>query len=435
MSKRHDLDEGLAFDIHKNSVSRLIPQNDFDRDEPWITLIFTAAFVIASIVSGYATFTGIRLFLNDAGDVGLLVNGTSVLLTIGVVTILAVGWSVICRYGPEARSPSLKGMMVALGVFLFVITFSVSSLSNLTALVGPAAKVMDWRETLTQNRVVVNALGNRSLGVLQLRPGWVAERDKACRLAAGERDSGLVSSLGGGTGPVAAAFIGVCEQTSAFVTSIDSAVEKTNLAVADSQDALREMRKAIRDRSAGVVEREDRYLDAGDQLNVSVQNILAADLSQVLEAGAAQVEQSVALLKADSSFNAQQVEMVSGLRESLQGLLTSTSLVSQQLQAKTPPDYVPVAPLGFIAAIERYWSEFIPAFAAAIGIDCFQIWALCFLLVSKAGKNRYRLRGDFEAFLQTDALTPLAAIRPDGAETKRKNPWFLRRRSGSKLGQ
>lgn len=435
MSKRHDLDEGLAFDVHKDSVSRPLPQNDFDRDEGWITLIFTAAFVIASIVSGYATFTGIRLFLNDAGDVGLLVNGTSVLLTIGVVTMLAVGWSAICRYGPEARSPSLKGMMVGLGLFLFTITFCVSSLSNLTALVGPAAKVMDWRETLTQNRVAVNALGNRSLGVLQLRPGWVAERDKACRLAKGEREKGLVSSLGGGTGPVAAAFIGVCEQTSAFVASIDNAVEKTNLAVADSQEALREMRKAIRDRSAGVVEREDRYLDAGDLLNVSVQSILAADLSQVLEAGAAQVGQSVALLKAGSSFTPQQVEMVSGLRESLQGLLTSTSLVSAQLRAKTPPEYRPVAPLGFIAAIERYWTHFIPAFAAAIGIDCFQIWALGFLLVSKAGKSRHRLRGDFEAFLQTDAFTPLAAIRPDDEAAKRKNRWFLRRRGSSNISQ
>ena len=238
----------------------------------------------------------------------------------------------------------------------------------------------------------MNAYGKRALGVLKLKPGWRAEMEKACALGKAEGKRGLVTSLGGGTGPVAAAFVGVCAQTESFVDSIDNAVAEIRLALVDARVALREMRAAIRDRSVSVIEREDRFLDAGDELNAAIQRIQSADLSDVLEAGAAQLRHSVAELKPDSSFTAKQVEMVAVMKQSLSGLLASTSMVSEQLRSEELPEFQPVESLDFISAVRTYWTNFIPAVAAAIGVDCFQIWSLGFLLVSKAGRFHRKVR-------------------------------------------
>lgn len=363
--------------------------NDFDLNESWITLLFTLVFVICGIVSGYATFVGIRLFLSEAGgDAGLLVNGTSVILTIAVVAIVTVGWTVICRWGPEARTGMLKGGMVLLGAALFVITLCVSSLPNLVALAGPAAKVMDWRTLHAENVVAVNAQATRSLGALQLLPGWRAENERACRLAEGEVQGGLVSTAGGGVGPVAVALLSICEQTGSFIASVEEAVTETRLGVDQARAALAEMRTHIRDRDAAVIDREDRFLDAGDALNDAIQRIRAADLSDVLEAGAVQVSESIVTLRADSAFTPQQVEMVRTLRDGLAGLVTGTRTVSDRLRAGDAPDFQPVQSLDFIAAVFAYAPHFVPVFAAAIGIDCFAAWSLAFLLVSKGGRRR-----------------------------------------------
>ena len=112
------LDDGLAFNLQKNKIDKPIPQNQFDKDEDWVTLIFAGVFIVCAVVSGYATFTGFRLFLQEVGDVGMLVNGTSVILTIAVVAILTVGWNVMCGWGPEARTSWLKFLMAVLGALL-----------------------------------------------------------------------------------------------------------------------------------------------------------------------------------------------------------------------------------------------------------------------------------------------------------------------------
>lgn len=363
-------------------------QNDFDRNEGWITVLFTGVFVICGVVSGYATFTGIRLFLDETGDVSLLTKGTSVILTLAVSAILTVGWSVICRWGPEARNGWLKTAMVGLGAALFAITLSVSSLSNLMALVGPAAKVADWKAQHAQAQLVVNAYGNRALSVAGIQTGWKAEMERSCRLANGEMKGGLVSATGAGVGPVASALIGVCEQTKSFVASAETAIADTHQAVAEARDALRAMRHAIRNRSVSVTDREDAFLDAGERLNGAVQGILTADLSRVLRAGAHQVSESIAELTPGSSFTAKQVEAVSSVKQGLGGLVASTTAITEEMSAEAAPDYAPVTSLGFLEAIFAYGARYIPVFAAAIGIDCFQIWALGFLLVSKAGRAR-----------------------------------------------
>lgn len=364
--------------------------NDFDMNEAWITLLFTAVFIICGVVSGYATFTGIRLFLTETGDATLLVSGTSVIITIAVMAILTVGWSVICRWGPEARTSLLKTMMVGLGAALFVITLSVSSLSNLMALVGPAAKVADWKMQYATNRIVVNAYGNRALSVSVIQAGWKAEKEKSCRLADGELSGGLVSTAGSGVGPVATALIGVCEQTKSFISTADAAAHATQEAVARARLALKDMQAAIRDRGTPVIDREAAFLDAGEELNSAIQDILAADLSQVLDAGAEQVRRSVAELAPDSSFTPRQVESVSSLKQSLDGLVVSTRAISERMRSANLPDYQPVRSMEFAEAIFAYGSRYVPVFAAAIGIDCFQLWALGFLLVSKAGRQRRR---------------------------------------------
>ena len=322
----------------------------------------------------------------------MMANGLSVIITISVTAMQAVGWYLICQYGPEARTPFLKSLMLGLGAALLAITLSVSSLPNMIRLVGPPAIVKDWEDTHRDRTVAVNIYARHSLGVLKLRPGWLAEMKRSCGLAEAEADDGLVSSLGGGKGPVAVAFFGVCEQTKAFIASVDAATEEVRGATADAHRSLHEMRDAIRDRSSPIIEREDRFLDAGDKLNAAVQRIRAADLSDVLEAGAAQIAQSIAELKPDSSFTPEQVEMVSALKGSLSGLLTSTAAVSKRLGAAALPDYRPVTSPDYITAIRKHWLHFIPAVAAAVGIDCFQIWAFCFLLVSMAGKSPRRRR-------------------------------------------
>ncbi len=367
---------------------RLPGENDFDRSVGFVSLIFGLGFVICAIASGFATFVGIHLFLDEAGGGSSLVNGTSVILTIAVVTILTIGWTFICRYGPEVRSTALKGVMVLLGVALFAMTVSVSSLPNLMAIIGPPAKVRDWLRSQIEYTVLVNDLADRSLFVAQLLPLWMAENGRACPLAEGEMNGGLASGLGGGVGPVAVTLSGICNQTGSFIDSIETAVADVESGVEQARAALSDMRVAIRDRDAPVVDREARFLEAGDALNAAAQQIRNADLLATLEAGAQQVRQSITELQADSSYSPRQIEMVSGFRESLNGLVTATEAVSQRLGTGGALQFPPVESPDYLEAIGTYWLHYLPGFAAAIGIDCFQIWALFFLLASKGGRGR-----------------------------------------------
>ena len=355
----------------------------FDRAMPWIMILFGGVFLICGVTSGYATFSGIMLFLNEVGDFGPIVKGTASLITIAVTSILIVGWSVLTRFGPDVRSTWRKLAMLTLGVALLVITLCVSSLPNLMYLAGPAAKQHDWRLTHGRMSTIVTAIEGRALGVIKIRAGWIAEQTRACQLEAAELEGGIVSTVGKGTGPVAVALGGVCSQTESFVASIDQALKTVEAQMAKARAALVFMRDIVRDREAGIVEREDRFLLAGDALIEALQRIRAADLSDALDAGAAQVGASVAELGANSAFSPQQVEMVASIKAGLEGLVAGTRIVSERLRAEALPEITPVTSPDFIGAIIAHADRFIPLVAAAIAIDCFMIWALAFLLAGR----------------------------------------------------
>lgn len=367
-------------------IDKVAAPNAFDHAENYITAIIGAVFVITGMVSAFATFTGIRLFLEEVGQASTLVNGTSVIITIATGAIVIVGWSLITRFGPEARSAYTKSCMVGLGAALLIITLAVSSLSNLMALVGPAAKVHDWRATHHAQSEIVDQLELSALGVKQLLPGWHAEAAKACPAADQEISGGTISGTGRGTGPVAFALGGVCEQSKAFVAAMEEAIVETDAAVADARVALFEMRAATRDRKTAVIEREDRFLLAGDVLVMTMQRLRAADLTQVLEAGAKQVRASVVELSQNSSFTGKQVETVRSIREGVEGLILSTELITERLRARGVPERQVIQSPDYIEGVIKHAHRFVPVFAAAIGIDLFQLWALLFMLVSKSGQ-------------------------------------------------
>lgn len=421
------LEQNITYDIRAGRPASPPVENLFDKNQGWIQQIFLPAFMICAIVSGFATFAGLHLFFDESGTTGLMASGTSVILTCAVSTILCVGWSVMYSYGAEARTLPLKGAMLGLGGALFAITLCVSSLSNLMFLVGPAAKVHDWRLTLTSTTEVVNAYGNRSLAVAKLKPGWLAEQARACQLEEDERDRGTVSTVGGGVGPVAVALSGVCAQTTAFIEAMDVSLVESEANLTRARAAQTAMRAAIRNRETSIVAREDAFLDAGDALNTAVQAIRAADLTGVLDAGAAQVATSVAELGADSSFSPQQVEMVASIRQSLDGLAEATREIANRLEKEPLPVYAPVSSPDFIAAILRHADRYITVAAAAIGIDAFQLWAMLFVLVSKGGKTSPRLRGQFEDLIASDTLTPLQMLDPSHPPKRRRWPWFKRK--------
>lgn len=372
----------------EGSEAKSAPPNAFDRAEGFITAIIGAVFIITGMVSAFATFSGIRLFLEEVGQASTLINGTSVIITIATGAIVIVGWSLITRFGPEARTAAMKTCMVGLGAALLAITLAVSSLSNLMALVGPAAKVHDWRTTHSVQNEIVNELELAALGVKQLLPGWRAEAAKACPAADQEINGGLVSGTGRGVGPVAFALGGVCEQSKAFVAAMEEAVAETDEAVSDARAALLVMRAATRDRNSAVIEREDRFLLAADALGIAMQRLRAADLTQVLDAGAKQVRASVAELSQDSTFTAKQVETVRSIREGVEGLILSTEIITERLRMRGTPARQAIDSPDYIEGVIQHAGRFVPVFAAAIGIDLFQLWALLFMLVSKSGQPR-----------------------------------------------
>lgn len=177
--------------------------DDFEVNQGFVHFVLALVFAICGIASGYATFTGIRLFLSESGTSGLLVGGTSIILTIAVSAILIVGWSLLVRYGSEIRGFRLTSLMGLLGAWLFAITLCVSSLSNLMAIVGPNAKIEEWSRTQNEWTTFINDLADRSGGAAQQLPFWEAQNAQACALALGESEGGLASGLGGGVGPVA----------------------------------------------------------------------------------------------------------------------------------------------------------------------------------------------------------------------------------------
>ena len=360
--------------------------NAFDRSEGYIGFVITCVFILTGMVSAFATFSGIRLFLEEVGQASTLVNGTSVIITIATGAIVIVGWSLITKFGPEARTRAKKSCMVLLGAALLAITLAVSSLSNLMALVGPAAKVKAWRETHQVQTEIVELLELNALGVKKLLPGWRAEAAKACPAATQEIDGGIVSGTGRGVGPVAFALSGVCEQTRAFVAAMELAIAETDAAVEEARLALRVMRMATRDRTRAVIEREDDFLLAADELTRALQHLRAADLTQVLDAGAKQVRASVAELSENSTFNDRQVETVRSIREGVEGLILSTDIITARLREAPVPERQAITSPDYIEGVIKHAPRFIPVAAAALGIDLFQLWALMFMLVSKAGQ-------------------------------------------------
>lgn len=357
----------------------------------WIGFQTAVLIFICAVVSGYATFSGIRLFLDEVGDVGAVTNGTAVLLTLAVTAILGVSWSLLLLWGPEAPTLGLRFNMLALGAALFAITVSVSSLSNVLSLAGPSAKVYDWRITHAEQNEYLNALETRVRGIAVLRPSWAAERDKACTLAGYEIEGGTISGAGAGAGPVAAALSGVCQLTASIVSSLDDATGSIDSAVDDARTSLAAMQGAIRDRSQAPIDREGIYLSAGDRVNAAVQDLRAADLLDAIDAAALQVTASVAELSSQSGFSARQIASVASIREGLTGLGQSTAHVSDRLRERSLPDYSPVASPDYLEAVLRHALRFIPIVAAAIGIDAVYLWSLGFHLTHRAG-IRHRSR-------------------------------------------
>ncbi|MEM9046714.1 MAG: hypothetical protein AAGC81_18695 [Pseudomonadota bacterium] len=358
----------------------------FDQAVPWIMVLFAWVFVITGVTSGYATIAGIFLIFQETGGVGSTVKGSAIMITVAVTSIVICGWTLLVRYGPDVRASWRKLVMLKLGAVLLAITLCVSSLPNLVFIAGPAAKQHDWRLTQVTFTVLVNAIEARALGVLKIRAGWLAEMERACQLEQAELTGGVVSTVGSGTGPVAVALSGVCTQTKSFVGSMDQALQTTEAEIAKARAALGWMRDIIRDRDGGIVEREDQFLLAGDRLITALQKVRAADLSDALDAGAAQVGASVAELGSNSAFSPQQVEMVSSIKAGLQGLVSGTKTVSDRLRADPLPEIMPIQSPDFIGAIMAHVTRYVPLLAAAVAIDCFMIWALAFLLAGRGEK-------------------------------------------------
>ena len=366
---------------------RVPDQNGFDQAESFINAVLTSVFIITGMVTSFATFSGIRLFLEEVGESNTLVNGTSVILTIATGAIVIVGWSLITKFGPEARTAWLKAWMVFLGIALLAITLSVSSLSNLMALVGPASKVRDWRLTHVAQTEIVDQLQINALGVKQLLPSWRAEAAKACPAANQEINGGLISGTGRGLGPVAFALSGVCEQSRAFVAAMEGAIADTENAVADARAALSAMRVVMRDRSKAVIVREDDFLMSGDRLSIALQRLRAANLTGVLDAGAKQVRASVVELSGESAFTSKQAETVRTIREGIEGLILSTNVITERLAANPIPERQAITSPDYIEGVMKHADRFVPVFAAAIGIDLFALWSMLFMLAAKGGRR------------------------------------------------
>ncbi|MGJ8618625.1 MAG: hypothetical protein ACSHWS_17410 [Sulfitobacter sp.] len=361
--------------------------NGFDRSEGYVVVLTALVFGLISIVSAYATYSGTQLFLNEVGGSSTMIQGSAILLTMATAAILMVGWNLIAVYGSEARTRPASAGMLGLGVIMLCMTFSISTLSNVTALAGPASKVHDWRVTVEESSYAIDQLETVSKGVIQLLPGWQAEANKACPAADQELRGGLVSGTGAGSGPVAFALSSLCQQSRSFVASMEAALTETDQAVIEARSALQLMRQAVRDRETAVLGREDRFLAAGDTLTTALQRLRAADLTEVLTAGAEQVQASVTELGQNSTFTRAQVETVRGIREGITGLVISTNRVTQHLRSQPVPERTVIRSPDYIEAIATHAFRFTPIMAAAIGIDLFQMWVLLFFRAAKAGRR------------------------------------------------
>ncbi|WP_238365449.1 hypothetical protein [Mesobacterium pallidum] len=362
--------------------------NRFGADYAWITFVFGSVMAMLAIASGYASFNGIQLFQSEIGGESITTKGTAVILTLSIVTILAVGWGMILKYAPEAPTPWLGLRMTLLGLALTALTLGASTTSNLAALVGPPSKVHAWTLTHTDHVALTNRLETSVLGIDKILPGWQAQQAEACKLAALELDGGVASGTGAGSGPVAANLARVCEQTKSFVGSMMAARNAAIQGVGAAQDALVAMRGAIRDRDAAIVAREDRFLDAGVALNTALQKIRASDLTDVMDAGAAQLRASVAELSETTAFSKRQAESVAGIKAGLAGLVASTELITARLKRDPIPLLAPITSPDLITAIRLHGGRFVPMVSLALALDLFPLWALMFLMTARAGAAR-----------------------------------------------
>lgn len=358
------------------------------KEYSYLTVGFSIVAVMLAMASGFASFNGMQLFLSEVGGSSVITKGTSLMLTLSIVTILGVGWAALLRVAPGMPTLVLRARMAFLGLALMALTLAASTTSNLAALVGPPAKVHAWKLTHMEHVLLTNRLEGSVLGIDKILPGWRAQAAESCKLADLELKGGVVSGTGAGQGPVAAGFARVCEQSKSFVTSMEQARDAALEGVTTAQSALAEMQAAIRDRESEIPLREDRFLDAGVALNRALQTIRAADLTDVMDAGAAQLQASVAELSDNTAFSSRQAESVAGIKTGLSGLVASTGLITDRLRGDPIPPQQAITSPDLIEAVRQHGLRFLPMAAAAFALDLFNLWAMFFLMTARAGALR-----------------------------------------------
>lgn len=359
----------------------------WERAKPFVLAVFGLVFVMTGLTSGYATFNGFTVLLEPTGVSSTLTYGLAVIITLTTSSIIIVSWNPVIKYGTLAQGKSQRFQMSILVIALLLISIFLSTLSNLVSLAGPPSILQDWRETRQEQSAIVDQLEINAFGVTQLLPGWRAEEAKACEAAQLEIGGGTISGAGAGAGPVSFALSGACQQTRAFVEAMEEALAESEAAVAEARAAIRAMRDATRNRTISVVEREDQFLLAGDALIEAMQRLRVADLSQVLDAGAQQVQASIAELSPDSTYSAAQIETVRSIRAGIEGLIVGTNIITERLQANSLPDRAVIRSPDYVEAVLMHAWRYAPMTAAALGIDLFAMWAYYFLIVLGRGQS------------------------------------------------
>lgn len=338
------------------------------------------ALLILAIINGFMTFRGLVLGAVD-GQPGVIDIGTMALLAVAVTVFQFVGWSAAYRLVPAQDGGAALGYSAAVLVLFMILCVGVSTVSNAVALAGSRAVVHAMHHDVQGFEDRVAALGVSANRFAPLAEEFERAAGYWNGRASAERGSGS-SSGGSGEGTVTYALQDIADRFATLAKTAQALAVREADVLGTAQAALKEAR-AVLDQPGTIEARRTAMKAALDRIRQALLVLsdgapadgLLRDLSTIpLEA------RNRPLTARTEAGRRDQRLALDRLQTELNDRSAASLALLQTIATRSPPDLPVVVILTPVEAVIAHWRAFLPAWAAALGLDLLPVVILlwCF---------------------------------------------------------
>lgn len=336
-----------------------------------------------AIVSGVWTFEGVYLENMRTGGVSVVTVLYAALLALSVTAAHMIGWWLLLYVIPRLRS--LRAAFAGAGLILMLQgwTFAVSTLSNLMALTGPSAILAELEDRRAELAEAVDAATARALAIKPFLGQFEGEAIGRCAQRDSELERGGLTGSGG-RGAVVGTLDMLCAQSTGIFASIRDVVAETERRSGEVQFLLGDLDAAAHDHSRDIFERKSAFLQSAGEIQAWLRQTRADDLTKTLETAHRAMAASITTLPSeDGNFGSAQASVIEGLKSSIAETGHLYADLAGELADLPQPELPTLKRVDVVAAVLNRWRENLPAVAAAIGIDLFQLFTVLVFLLAR----------------------------------------------------